>query len=128
MSEEKRNCIFTNMPATAKLTLASSKHNWTKSVPCTKEFLEYKKSNKLNDLEFKLIETFFQKELALLRADYFENKMQEIRKLLDLNDYYKIKIEDIEISIPEKSQSFNLTKEEDKDTLTVVSDKKNFWE
>lgn len=128
MESEKRNCIFTNLPATAKLTLTSSKHNWTKSVPCTKEFLEYKKSNKLNDLEFKLIETFFQKELALLRADYFENKMQEIRKLLDLNDYYKIKIEDIEISVPEKNESFDLTKEENKDTITIVEGKKSFWE
>lgn len=128
MENEKRNCIFTNLPATAKLTLTSSKHNWTKSVPCTKEFLEYKKSNKLNDLEFKLIETFFQKELALLKADYFENKMQEIRKLLDLNDYYKIKIEDIETSIPEKDKAFELTKEKNEDSIVIADSKKNFWE
>lgn len=128
MNDERKKCIFTNLPATTKLIISSSKHSWTKIVPCTKEFLESKKTNKLNDLEFKLIEIFFQKEIALLKVDYFENKMKEIRDLLSLDNSYKISMQDIEISIPQKNEALSLTENEEEDTITIVEDKNSFWE
>jgi hypothetical protein len=126
MSEEKRNCIFTNLPATTKLTISSSKHNWTKSVPCTKEFLESKKNNKLTDIEFKLIELFYLKELTLLKIDYLENKMKEIRSMLNLENYSKITLQDIEIINIDTKKAEELTKKEESDKIIVVE--KNFWE
>jgi hypothetical protein len=126
MSDDKRNCIFTNLPATAKLTLSSSRHNWTKSVPCTKEFLESKKNNKLNDVEFKLVELFFLKETALLRVDYLENKMTEIRKMLNLNDHIKISLQDIEIIEINLEKAEELTHVEE--SAKIILNDKNLWE
>ena len=126
MNNEKRNCIFTNLPATAKLILSSSKHNWIKSIPCTKEFLESKKNNKLTDVEFKLIELFYLKEMALLKIEHLENKMQELRKMLDFNDHSKITMQDIEIMNINLEKAEELTHVEESAKI-IISDK-NFWE
>lgn len=126
MNEDKRNCIFTKLPATAKLTVSSSKHNWTKSVPCTKEFLESKKNNKLNDVEFRLVELFYLKETALLRAEYLENKMEELRQMIDLNGYDKITLQDIEIIEINIEKAEELTNIEEPAKIVVAE--KNLWE
>jgi hypothetical protein len=126
MNEDKRNCIFTNLTATAKLTISSSKHNWTKSVPCTKEFLESKKINKLTDAEFKLVELFYLKEIALSRVDYLESKMEEVRKMLNFDDHAKITLQDIEIIEISLEKAEELTHVEEPAKI-VLSDK-NLWE
>lgn len=79
--DEKRKCIFTNLPATSKIKITSSKHNWAKSVPCSKDFLEKKGSRPLNELEFRLVELFYEQELARLRVEHYEAQMNEIRSL-----------------------------------------------
>lgn len=126
MNDNKRNCIFTDLPATAKITLSSSKHSWTKSVPCTKEFLESKKINKLTDAEFKLVELFYLKETALLRAEYLNNKMKEIRKMLNFDNYVKITLQDIEIIEINLEKAEELTNIEEPAKIIVNS--KNIWE
>jgi hypothetical protein len=126
MNEDKRDCIFTKLPATAKLTVSSSKHNWTKSVPCTKEFLESKKTNKLTDVEFRLVELFYLKESALLRAEYLENKMEELRQMIDLSGYNKITLQDIEIIEIDIKKAEELTNIEEPAKIVVAE--KNLWE
>lgn len=126
MNDDIRKCIFTNLPATAKLTISSSKHSWTKTVPCTKEFLQSKKNNKLTDVEFKLIELFYLKEIAHLRVEYLQNKMEEIRKMLNFDDYAKITLQDIEIIEINLEKAEELTHVEESAKI-VVSDK-NLWE
>lgn len=126
MNNDIRNCIFTNLPATAKITISSSKHSWTKTVPCTKEFLKSKKNNKLTDVEFKLIELFYLKEIALLRVEYLQNKMEEVRKMLDLNDYAKITLQDIEIIEINLEKAEELTHTEE--SAKIVVTEKNIWE
>ena len=126
MKEEKRKCIFTNLPATAKLTISSSKHNWTKSVPCTKEFLQSKKNNKLTDVEFKLIELFYLKELAFIKIEHLENKMEEVRKMLNFDNYAKITLQDIEIIEINLQKAEELTHIEE--SAKIVANDKNLWE
>lgn len=126
MNDDKRNCIFTNLPATAKLTISSSKHNWTKSIPCTKEFLQSKKNNKLTDIEFRLVELFYLKETALLRAEYLEGKMEELRKMLNFDSYAKITLQDIEIIEINLEKAEELTHTEE--SAKIIINDKNLWE
>lgn len=126
MSEEKRNCVFTGLPATAKLIISSSKHSWTKSVPCTKEYLESKKNNSLTYIEFKLIELFYLKELALLKKDFFEGKMQELREMLTIENHETITLEDIEIVNITPEEAKELTKQEE--PAKIILGHKNIWE
>jgi hypothetical protein len=126
MDDNKRNCIFTDLPATAKITLSSSKHSWTKSVPCTKEFLESKKINKLTDIEFKLVELFYLKEAAILRAEYLDNKMKEIRKMLNFDNYAKITLQDVEIIEINLEKAEELTNIEE--PVKIIINSKNIWE
>lgn len=126
MSEEKKSCIFTNLPATAKLVISSSKHNWTKSVPCTKEYLESKKNKSLTYVEFKLIELFYLKEMALLKKDFFENKMQELREMLSIENYENITLQDIEIVNITVEEAKELTKQEE--PAKIIAGQKNIWE
>lgn len=126
MNDNKRNCIFTDLPATAKITLSSSKHSWTKSVPCTKEFLESKKINKLTDIEFKLVELFYLKEAAILRTEYLDNKMKEIRKMLNFDNYAKITLQDVEIIEINLEKAEELTNIEE--PVKIIINSKNIWE
>jgi hypothetical protein len=126
MDDNKRNCIFTGLPATAKITLSSSKHSWTKSVPCTKEFLESKKINKLTDIEFKLVELFYLKEAAILRAEYLDDKMKEIRKMLNFDNYAKITLQDVEIIEINLEKAEELTNIEE--PVKIIINSKNIWE
>jgi hypothetical protein len=126
MNNDIRKCIFTNLPATAKLTISSSKHSWTKTVPCTKEFLQSKKNNKLTDVEFKLIELFYLKEIAHLRVEYLQNKMEEVRKMLNFDDYAKITLQDIEIIEINLEKAEELTHVEE--SAKIVVNDKNLWE
>jgi len=126
MNNDIRKCIFTNLPATAKLTISSSKHSWTKTVPCTKEFLKSKQNNKLTDIEFKLIELFYLKELALTRIEYLDNKMEEIRKMLNFDGYDKITLQDIEIIEINLEKAEELTHIEE--PAKIIINDKNLWE
>jgi hypothetical protein len=113
----KRNCIFTNEISDAKLNIGSDKYNWSKSVPCTKKFLKDKGDRPLNELEFRLVELFYEQELCRLRIDHYDGQMAEIRALNDdepteawkkaKNVYKEIKVEPLEqidwenIEVPE---------------------------
>ena len=79
MNDEKRKCIFTNKPSNAKLQITSDKYSWAKAVPCTKDFLENKGSKGLNELEFRLVELFYEQELVRLRIEHYDTQMAEIR-------------------------------------------------
>ena len=87
MSDEKRKCIFTGEPADFHKTVTyADKHNWAKKVPCTKKwFGEWEKNGErpLNKLEFKLVELFYEQELAKLRVANLEDQMDEIRLKLE---------------------------------------------
>jgi hypothetical protein len=126
MNNDIRKCIFTNLPATAKLTLSSSRHNWIKSVPCTKEFLESKKNNKLTDVEFKLIELFHLKEMAFLRIEHLDRKMEEVRNMLNFDDYAKITLQDIEMVEINLEKAEELTHVEE--PAKIIINDKNLWE
>jgi hypothetical protein len=145
MSDEKRKCIFTNLPSDTKLVLASSRHSWTKSIPCTKQFLNSKKDTSLTDTEFKLVELFFQKELTLLKLDQIEKNMEDLRKKLEIKQTSKLEIQDLriilnnedfdqitkEIETPSepnkemKKTAKSFTNTEKEDTIKEVD--KDFW-
>lgn len=107
---EKRKCIFTGKPANAKLTISSDRHNWVKSVPCDKEWLDSQQPDfEPNELHFRLIELFYEKELARLRTEFLEAKMEDIRSklaskvervtIVTARDYKKL-VEEIENPSP----------------------------
>lgn len=127
MNDEKRNCIFTGFPADSKLIVSSSKQNWTKAVPCTKEYKESRKTNLLTDVEFKLIELFIQKELALLRVEFFESKMSEIRQLIGYKNVFNFKNEDFEMVDIGINKDNILTVLEKDDNIAKESKNKDIW-
>jgi len=127
MNDEKRNCIFTNLPADSKIVVSSSKQNWTKAVPCTKKFKESKQNSELTDLEFKLVELFIQKELALLKVEHFENKMNKIRSLLS-NDYsFELKKQDIDLLDIKIINTISLTSTEKEDKIKETEEIQDLW-
>jgi hypothetical protein len=127
MNDKKRNCIFTDLPADSKLIVSSSKQNWTKAVPCTKEYKESRKTTLLTDIEFKLVELFIQKELALLRVEFFENKMSEIRQLLGYKNVFDIKNENLEIVEIGVDKDNILTVLEKDDNIIKEPKNKDIW-
>lgn len=81
---DKRKCIFTGQIAnfSMKITsIESEKHNWAKSVPCTKEFYESLEGRPLNKYEFKLVELFYEQELSRLNIARLEEKINCVRNL-----------------------------------------------
>lgn len=87
--KEKRQCIFTGQISDAKLTISSDRYNWVKSVPCTKEFISKKDGKPLNDLEFRLVELFFEQELCRLKIEHFDFQMKKIR--IDIDEEFESK-------------------------------------
>lgn len=75
----KRKCIFTGQESDFLVQIGDDKHNWAKRVPCTREWWEANKDRPLNPNEFKLVELFFEQEIARLKADNIEEQMQRIR-------------------------------------------------
>lgn len=115
-----RKCIFTGKKSDFYKTIShKDNHNWARKIPCTKEWLN-SKGNNFNNLtkkEFRLVELFYEKELALLKADNIEKEMEKIRE-----DISKNKPEDVaSILIIEEN---NLTKEEDCNNIK----KENIWD
>lgn len=53
------------------------KHNWAKQVPCSKKYLQSRKSNTITEEEFKQIELFFQLELAKAKVAHYSSKLVE---------------------------------------------------
>jgi len=64
-----RKCIFTGEESDYKLNIArEDHHNWAKSVPTTKAYVEaYLKNRNLNELEMRQVELFFQMELCKIK-------------------------------------------------------------
>lgn len=75
----KRKCIFTGQESNFLAQLGDDKHNWAKRVPCTREWWEANKDRHLTPNEFKLVELFFEQEVALLKVDNIEAEMEKIR-------------------------------------------------
>ena len=75
----KRKCIFTGQESNFLAQLGDDKHNWAKRVPCTREWWEANKDRPLTPNEFKLVELFFEQEIARLKVDNIEAEMQRIR-------------------------------------------------
>lgn len=75
----KRKCIFTGQESNFLAQLGDDKHNWAKRVPCTREWWEANKDRHLTPNEFKLVELFFEQEVALLKVNNIEAEMQRIR-------------------------------------------------
>lgn len=80
----KRKCIFTGQPADFKATVShEDQHNWAKSVPCTKDYWNaYLKHRPFNELEMRLVELFFQQEIAQLKINTLESRMEKLREQL----------------------------------------------
>lgn len=120
--EEKRKCIFTNKPSDAKFTIKNQKYNWAKSAPCTKEYLQNRKDEPITELEIRLIELFYEKELLRLRIDHYESQMSEIRHLIS-NKTKKLTSEKQKVKITNEEIVSNDTKSQDK-----KSQKNNIWD
>jgi hypothetical protein len=75
----KRKCIFTGEDSDWLLQIGEDKHNWAKRVPCTRKWWETNKDRPLTPNEFKLVELFFEQEIARLKVDNLETEMQKIR-------------------------------------------------
>jgi hypothetical protein len=121
----KRKCIFTGQPANFKATVShEDQHNWAKSVPCTKQYWNaYLKHRPFNELEIRLVELFFQQEIAQLKMNTLESRMEKLREQLadgmnsfntvDKLKFYKPDIkfgEEMEQDIKEKVKEIQYSK------------------
>jgi hypothetical protein len=134
--KEKRNCIFTNLPANTKLQISkgwSEKHNWAKNVPCTKEYLKKRGKYPFNDIELRLVQTFYEIEVAKITIKALEDRMEHLRGVLQ-RDFTK---EVMEHSIEDARKEFYrlhaaaepMTPEEvDLDTLLIEGTEEYFEE
>lgn len=80
----KRNCVFTGKPSDFKLKMNSSEDdlkNWAKDVPCCKEYVKSADllHRALNEHEMRLVELFYEQEVAKLRVSNIDAQMFEIR-------------------------------------------------
>ena len=106
---DPRKCIFTGQIANFSMKITSieaEKHNWAKSVPCTKEFYESLEGRPLNKYEFKLVELFYEQELSRLNIARLEEKIHRVRDLAS-----KRRMEDRldeHIGIPEQLGSYRI--------------------
>ena len=124
MKNEKRKCIFTDQPANAKFTISSDKHNWAKSVPCNKQYLTDRGNLPPTDLEIRIIELFYEKELYHLRIEHCDTQIKEIRKIIKQQSPNKTyqpvyvypdsvsAVKDVKVLNEENKQNEEITKEE----------------
>ena len=84
----KRKCIFTNKTSNYKFTLDNpdDAQNWARKVPCTKEYFATLDNRALNKYEIKLVELFYEKEVAQLKLSNLEAQMAEIRAVMASNE------------------------------------------
>lgn len=75
----KRKCVFTGKESNYLAQIGKDKHNWAKKVPCTKEWWDANKDRPLTPNELELVELFFEQEIARLKIDTIEERMQKIR-------------------------------------------------
>ena len=134
--KEKRNCIFTNLPANTRLQIPkgwSERHNWAKNVPCTKEYLKKRGNYPFNDIELRLVQTFYEIEVAKITIKALEDRMEHLRGVLQ-RDFTK---EVMEHSIEDARKEFYrlhaaaepITPEEvDLDTLLIGGTEEYFEE
>lgn len=113
---EKRKCIFTGQIANFSMRVTSvdaEKHNWAKSVPCTKEFFKSLGGRPLNKNEFQLVELFYEQEVSRLNVARLEEKMEMLRdsssstslidlkkmvsEISDINKHDIKKLEDLQV-------------------------------
>jgi hypothetical protein len=76
---KKRKCIFTGEEADCSVSVGQDKHNWAKKVPCTKKWCEMFLGKPLNSTQIKLVELFYEQEVARIKVDNIEVQMAEIR-------------------------------------------------
>jgi DNA polymerase III gamma/tau subunit len=76
---KKRKCIFTGEEADCSVSIGQDKHNWAKKVPCTKKWYEMFLGKPLNSTQIKLVELFYEQEVARIKVDNIEAQMAEIR-------------------------------------------------
>jgi hypothetical protein len=132
VSDYKRKCIFTGGEANSRLRLAISepeKHNWAKDVPCSKDFSESLNGRNLTDLEFKLVELFYAKELCRLKIENYEKEMADIRELLatpkERQQFEEIKKMVKKHKMEVKKEDKQVTKEKNSDKLVEASKPKS---
>ena len=119
MSNEKRKCIFTGKDAETKVVLSNNSHNWSKSVPCTLEYKEQLDTRPLTELEFKLVELFYEQELSRLRTENCEAQMDSIRFSMKQEEYDYVGLEEQleRFAVSEQARSPRIP------TKTIVSPK-----
>jgi len=93
---EKRKCIFTGEEADWLLQIGNDKHNWAKKVPCTKEWYNSNKNRPLTPKEFRLVELFFEVEVARLKSSNFA-ALQERARVDEGMDELVAQSEDIDL-------------------------------
>lgn len=126
--QNKRKCIFTGEKSDCSLKITSSpqeRHNWAKSVPCTKEYIKKRGEKPLNELEFRLVELFYEQEIARLRIAHCEAKMNEIRRLNDELSGYHNYTDDFSKRVEE---GLNSLVESEKTPIKEVVTEENFSE
>jgi hypothetical protein len=80
----KRKCAFTNKSATKKSCVMPKgylrdPHNWANKVPCNEEFDKMRKKRIPTELEMQAMEYFHMLEMAKIRVEYFERKLEQIQ-------------------------------------------------
>jgi hypothetical protein len=81
----KRNCTYTNRPASQKKRVIPDKHltdqhSWVNFAPVSMDTVDYKKDQLPTDLEFACHETFYLLELAKLRVQFLEAKLKQLQE------------------------------------------------
>ncbi len=115
---DKRDCIFTGKEADTKLVISGSKHNWAKSVPCCKKYIQQRGEKSLSPIEFQLVELFYQKELLQSQSQQTQLKMQELREELNIVQDIKYSFDTIRceihpVEVPESVKEYQKGKTEE---------------
>ena len=76
---DKRKCLFTGEEANYLAVIGHDKQNWAKRVPCTKEWWDNNEDRPLTPNEFKLVELFFEMEVARLKVLNLEERIEKTR-------------------------------------------------
>ena len=85
-----RKCTYTGKEAVKKdkvlpknLVSDSEIHNWANSSPVSEEYKNKKLGNMPTELEMQANEFFYMLELARLRVNYYEKKLESVQKLIN---------------------------------------------
>jgi hypothetical protein len=126
---EKRKCLFTGKEADWLLQIGEDSQNWAKRVPCTREWYDSNNNRPLTPKEFRLVELFFQSEVAQLKAENFKALTDQVRSdeessfnTVEKLSYYKPDIdfgEEMEQDIKDKVSRYGKKHSPD---LVVIDD------